>query len=117
MEAAADAAGRRGVTGADCVMDCHGYRMAENLNPAPMLALMRMANQPYRDGLRTAIIVDAPQSFQLLWRAAKPLLSEKTKQKIRFVSREEAVKLLVALSGPEAAEVVDGVMRLNRGTE
>mmetsp|Transcript_28297 Transcript_28297/g.71076 ORF Transcript_28297/g.71076 Transcript_28297/m.71076 type:complete len:366 (+) Transcript_28297:90-1187(+) len=116
MEAAANAAKRRGVVGADTVMDCHGYRVADNLNPAPMLALMRMANQPYRDGLRTAIVVDAPQSFQLLWRAAKPLLSEKTKQKIRFVSREEALKLLVALNGPQATEEVDRVMRLNRGT-
>jgi len=116
MEAAANAAKRRGVVGADTVMDCHGYRVADNLNPAPMLALMRMANQPYRDGLRTAIIVDAPQSFQLLWRAAKPLLSEKTKQKIRFVSRQEAVQLLVTLSGSQAADEVNRVMRLNRDT-
>merc|ERR1712060_567617 len=86
-------------------------------NPAPMLALMRMANQPYRDGLRTAIIVDAPQSFQLLWRAAKPLLSEKTKQKIRFLSREEAFQLLIKLNGLNAAQAVDRVMRLNRGAE
>jgi len=117
MEAAAKAAMRRGVIGADVVMDCHGYRMADNLNPAPMLALMRMANQPYRDGLRMAIIVDAPQSFQLLWRAAKPLLSEKTKQKIRFLSREEAFQLLIKLSGLSAAQEVDRVMQLNRGSE
>jgi len=117
MEAAAKAARQRGVTGGDTVMDCYGYRMADNLNPAPMLALMRMANQPYRDGLRMAILVDAPQSFQMLWQAAKPLLSEKTKQKIRFVSREEAFQLLVTLNGPQAAQEVDHVMRLNRGAE
>jgi hypothetical protein len=117
MEAAALAARRRGAPGADTIMDCHGYRMADNLNPAPLLALMRMANQPYRDALRTAIVVDAPASFQMLWRAAKPLLSEKTKRKIRFLSREEAVKLLVTLNGPRAAQAVDRVMRLNRGAE
>jgi hypothetical protein len=117
MEAAALAARRRGASGADTIMDCHGYRMADNMNPAPLLALMRMANQPYRDGLRTAIVVDAPASFQVLWRAAKPLLSEKTKRKIRFLSREEAVKLLVTLNGPRAAQAVDRVMRLNRGAE
>merc|ERR1719356_1589969 len=53
----------------------------------------------------------------MLWRAAKLLLSEKTRSKIRFVSREEAFKMLVKLQGPEAAEEVDRVMRLNRGTE
>merc|ERR1712039_217304 len=113
MEAAAKAAVRSGVFAADNIMDCHGYRMADNLNPAPLLALMRMCNQPYRDGLRTAIVVDAPQSFQLLWRLAKPLLSEKTKQKIRFLSREEAFQLLIKLNGLNAAQAVDRVMRLN----
>merc|ERR1712039_451221 len=117
MEAAAKAAVRSGVFAADNIMDCHGYRMADNLNPAPLLALMRMCNQPYRDGLRTAIVVDAPQSFQLLWRAAKPLLSEKTKQKIRFLSREETFQPLIKLNGLQAAQAVDRVMRLNRSAE
>merc|ERR1711933_98469 len=54
---------------------------------------------------------------QLLWRAAKPLLSEKTKQKIRFASREETFQLLVKLNGLQAAQVVDRVMQLNRSAE
>merc|ERR1712048_775618 len=95
----------------------HGYRMSDNLNPAPMLAMMRMVNQASRDGLRMALVVDAPASFKFLWRAARPLLNEKTRGKIRFVSREEAYELLVALNGPEAAGVVDRVMRLNRSHE
>merc|ERR1712048_510808 len=95
----------------------HGYRMSDNLNPAPMLAMMRMVNQAYRDGLRMALVVDAPASFKFLWRAARPLLNEKTRGKIRFVSREEAYELLVSLNGTEAAGVVDRMMRLNRGHE
>merc|ERR1719461_1407946 len=96
---AASRARRQGATNADTVMDCHDYVMRDNLNPAPMLALMKMVNQPYRDCLRTAIVVDAPRSFSMLWRAAAPLLSEKTRKKVRFFSREEAVKLIATTSG------------------
>jgi len=117
MEAASKEATRHGATAADNILDCHGYRMADNLNPAPMLALMRMANQPFRDCLRTAIVIDAPRSFYMLWRAAAPFLSEKTKSKVKFVTREEAVRLLVATSGPTAAAAVDRVMALNRTPE
>merc|ERR1712039_312454 len=62
-------------------------------------------------------IVDAPRSFYMLWRAAAPLLSEKTKSKVRFVSRGEAVALVKASSGPEAAAAVDRTMALNRTPE
>mmetsp|Transcript_53330 Transcript_53330/g.173416 ORF Transcript_53330/g.173416 Transcript_53330/m.173416 type:complete len:259 (-) Transcript_53330:332-1108(-) len=108
---------RPGATGADNIMDCHGYRVADNLNPAPMLALMKMAAQPYRDGLRTAMIVDAPRSFSLLWRVAAPLLSEKTRNKIRFVSKAEAVELIASQSGEKTSAIVDRVMSLNREAE
>lgn len=108
---------RRSAAAADNIVDCHGFRMMDNLNPAPMLALMKMVNQPYRDGLRTAIVVDAPRSFQMLWRAAAPLLSEKTKNKIRFLPRAEAVQHIAAASGAKAAAVIDRVMALNRGAE
>lgn len=117
MAAVLEAAGRerrRGATQCDNLMDCHGYRMADNLNPAPMLALMKMVNQPYRDCLRTAIVVDAPRSFSMLWRAAAPLLSEKTRKKVRFFSREEAVEFIRSTSGPKAAAAVERVMALNR---
>mmetsp|Transcript_88164 Transcript_88164/g.224439 ORF Transcript_88164/g.224439 Transcript_88164/m.224439 type:complete len:374 (+) Transcript_88164:69-1190(+) len=116
MEAASRAR-RPGATGADNIMDCHGYRVADNLNPAPMLALMKMAAQPYRDGLRTAMIVDAPRSFSLLWHVAAPLLSEKTRNKIRFVSKAEAVELIASQSGEKTAAIVDRVMSLNREAE
>merc|ERR1712203_773842 len=108
---------RHGALNADTIMDCHGYRIADNLNPAPMLAMMKMANQPFRDCLQTALVVDAPRSFYMLWRAAAPLLSEKTKSKVRFVSREEAVAHIRASSGSKAADAVDRAMALNRTRE
>mmetsp|Transcript_140426 Transcript_140426/g.448814 ORF Transcript_140426/g.448814 Transcript_140426/m.448814 type:complete len:367 (+) Transcript_140426:74-1174(+) len=108
---------RHGATNADNIMDCHGFRMADNLNPAPMFQLMKMANQPYRDGLRTAILVDAPSSFYMLWRAAQPFLSEKTKSKIRFVSHDEAVALIASTSGAKAAAMVQRIMAENRSAE
>mmetsp|Transcript_92427 Transcript_92427/g.249354 ORF Transcript_92427/g.249354 Transcript_92427/m.249354 type:complete len:360 (-) Transcript_92427:426-1505(-) len=120
MAAVMEAASREkryGATNADTILDCHGYRMVDNLNPAPMLHLMKMANQPYRDGLRTAIVIDAPTSFYMLWRAAQPFLSEKTKSKVRFVSQAEAVQLIASTSGAKAAATVKKVMALNRAAK
>jgi len=114
---AANRARRQGAFGADHIYDLHGFRLTDNLNPAPLLALVKMVSQAYRDGLRRAILVDAPCSFTLFWRVAAPLLSENTRKKVCFVSREAAVELVACESGPQASTIVDRVMTLNRGVE
>jgi len=108
---------RKGASRCDVVLDCEGFAIANHLEPTPVLALMRMVNAPYRDGLRFCIIVDAPGSFQMLWRMAAPLLGTKTKAKVHFVSRAEAKLLLNYTSGVRAALAVAKVMDLNRTPE
>lgn len=117
MEAMHLEAKRNGVAQGDAVWDCHAFSLASWWNPAPLRALIKMAMQPYRDCLRTALIVDAPASFEAVWRVASSLLDEKTRSKMRFVSQEEAVRLIAATHGAKAAQKLDKVMQMNRQPE
>mmetsp|Transcript_114816 Transcript_114816/g.357626 ORF Transcript_114816/g.357626 Transcript_114816/m.357626 type:complete len:342 (+) Transcript_114816:96-1121(+) len=106
-----------GATQGDIVLDCVGFRLLDNLQPAILLALVRAIQQPFRDCLRTAVVVEAPRSFEVVWRHAAPLLRKATKDKIQFRSLEAAVELVSAAHGGQAAKKLERVMRLNRTAE
>uniref|UniRef100_A0A7S4RBQ4 CRAL-TRIO domain-containing protein n=2 Tax=Alexandrium monilatum TaxID=311494 RepID=A0A7S4RBQ4_9DINO len=105
---------RQGATQGDILLDCRGFSLWESFQPALMIALLRAIQQPFRDCLRSAIIVDAPRSFEVVWRSATPLMKPATRLKIQFRSCEAAVELLHAVHGAQAARKVEGIMRLNR---
>uniref|UniRef100_A0A7S1Q1Q4 CRAL-TRIO domain-containing protein n=1 Tax=Alexandrium catenella TaxID=2925 RepID=A0A7S1Q1Q4_ALECA len=108
---------RQGATQGDFVLDCLGFRLLDNLQPAILLSMVRAMQQPFRDCLRTAIIVDAPRSFEVIWRTASPLLRPATKRKVQFLSCEGAVALAHAAHGAQVANKLERVMRLNRTAE
>jgi len=103
-----------GVTQLDAVFDAHGFRIANFLDPRPVVALGTALRYAYRDILRTGIIVDAPRTFTVPWNVFAPLLPATTRDKIRFVSKSEAVQLAGSIAGDNVAEVLDSVMTGNR---
>jgi len=113
LEAAVQAM-RNEATTFDFVADMHGFRLMSNLDPRPTISLMEMLRQPFRDRLRTGIIVDAPKSFAALWNIAYPLVSETTRKKIRFCTHSEAVRQLIDIVGTGPGQVVQDVMAGNR---
>mmetsp|Transcript_93769 Transcript_93769/g.265170 ORF Transcript_93769/g.265170 Transcript_93769/m.265170 type:complete len:375 (-) Transcript_93769:70-1194(-) len=112
---AATKAVRGEATNADLVIDCYGFSLTMNLHPTPMLSLARMANQTYRDILRTAYVVDPPTGLHILWRMLSPLLSERTRAKVCFMSLDEAVELLRQRHGARVADTVLCVAMAHRG--
>mmetsp|Transcript_54227 Transcript_54227/g.136983 ORF Transcript_54227/g.136983 Transcript_54227/m.136983 type:complete len:367 (-) Transcript_54227:151-1251(-) len=97
----------------DIIIDCYGFNHT-HLDPRPIVPLMKMIQQPYRDRLRTAIFVGAPSAFNLLYRVGSRLVNENTRRKAMFASPEEAVAHVAKTGGGEAARTLKGVLSLNR---
>jgi ribosomal protein S28E/S33 len=96
------------------VGDLHGFRISNNLNPEPVLALARMLQQPYRDRLHTAFLIDAPWSFSSLWRVFSGAVTEATRAKVNFAQQDEAMQCFRNLVGTAATDKIVQVMESNR---
>ncbi|CAJ1418805.1 unnamed protein product [Effrenium voratum] len=99
----------------DAVVDCFGFDLRYNLDPRPMIGIAELLRQPYRDRLRSVLLVDAPWMIQPVWRIVQPLLPPVTQQKFRFLTAGEAVEVIQGRQGPHSARVLQHVMRQNRG--
>lgn len=91
----------------DVVCDCRGFQLFKNLDPRPTIASMEMLRHAYRGRLRCGFLVEAPFAFHILWRIACKVLPQSTQNKIRFVTKDEAVAAVEHLSGSTAAAVVE----------
>lgn len=98
----------------DCVIDCHGFRTLENLDPRPLVASILVMRHPYRNCLRSAIIVDAPSSFSVLWRALQRFVSPEVRQRVHFMNKIEAEALINSRMGSRAGHKILEVMERNR---
>jgi len=107
-------ASRHGAESADVIIDCQGFRLSNNLDPRPAVGAVHVMRHPFRDCLRTGIIVDAPPAFSIMWRALLPVMSEEITKRVVFLSREEAEVYLAQRVGASAAADVSKVMERNR---
>jgi len=98
----------------DMVLDCHGFRLARNLDPRPTVALTEMLKHPFKGRLRAGFIVEAPLAFNAMWKVGARAMSETTRQKMRFVTKQEALAELKISGGDVAALTVERVMEGNR---
>lgn len=105
---------RHGADRIDVVLDCHGFRLSSNLDPRPALHAAQIIKQLYRDRLRSCLLVDAPTTFDALWRAIRPVLKPDVRQRIRLASAEEAARQVERASGTQAAAQLRAVMAANR---
>lgn len=98
----------------DMVLDCHGFRLGRNLDPRPTVALTEMLKHPFKGRLRVGFIVEAPLAFNAMWKVGARAMSEVTRQKMRFVTKQEALAELKISGGDVAALKVERVMEGNR---
>lgn len=98
----------------DVVVDCHSFTLRYNLDPRAVIGIAELLRQPYRDRLRTVMMVDAPAMIQPVWSIVQPLLPPATQRKFRFLEADEAEQAIEELQGAESAAILRHVMQGNR---
>jgi hypothetical protein len=83
-----------GVETATHIWDLHGMQLRLNLNPVPLVAMVRAAEGYFAERMHALIIIDMPRMATFLKDAVWPLLPENTKAKVKFMTPEEAKRYL-----------------------
>lgn len=105
-----------GATTFDMLFDCEGFH-AGHLDVRVLLPLTRMIQQPFRDRLRSAVIVAAPAAFGLIYNCCAQFMSEVTRRKVCFLTPEEAVEHVLGTGGRDAAEAVARTLASTRAVK
>jgi hypothetical protein len=79
-----------GVETATHIWDLHGMMLRLNWNPAPLVAILKMAEGYFAERMHQLIIIDMPKMAGFLKDAVWPLLPEKTAAKVKFLTAAEA---------------------------
>merc|ERR1719291_455799 len=103
-----------GVETASHIWDLHGMSMRMNLNPAPLGQMLQVAEGYFVERMHRLIIVEMPRMAGFLKDAVWPLVPEKTKEKIKFVTPEEAKEFLRSESPADVSDRIASVMDQNR---
>ena len=74
-----------GVESWNWVLDFHGFSI-KDCDPRLAKIFLNLAAEHYPERLGHFFIVDAPSLFSTLWKAIKPFIDPKTKEKIMFLS-------------------------------
>ncbi|CAE7640795.1 unnamed protein product [Symbiodinium sp. CCMP2592] len=98
----------------DWIMDFHGADFRNHLDPRVMISIGEMMQQPYRDRLRSVILVDFPFILRPMMNIALPFLPVKTRNKVYRLSADAAVNQIKEFQGHRAAQIVQQVVRENR---
>merc|ERR1719382_875706 len=103
-----------GVHSATHIWDMHGMSKRLNLNPAPVAEMLQAAQLYFAERVHELVIVDMPRWMGLLKDAVWPMVPERTRQKVRFMTAEQA-KTHVASSCPsKIAARISAAMDQNR---
>jgi len=103
-----------GVQTATHIWDLHGMSMRMNLNPAPLGHMLQVAEGYFVERMHRLIIVEMPRLAGCLKDAVWPLVPEKTKDKIKFMTADEAKQYLRNECSTDVSERIEGVMEQNR---
>merc|ERR1712113_496523 len=103
-----------GVQTATHIWDLHGMSMRMNLNPAPLGQMLQVAEGYFVERMHRLIIVEMPRMAGFLKDAMWPLVPEKTKQKIQFMTPMQAKEYLERECSAEVSDRISGVMSQNR---
>lgn len=103
-----------GVSTMTHVWDLHGLKIMLNLNPAAVLALLRVLEAYFAERMHQLLVVDAPRSAQFLIDAVWPLVPERTRQKVAFLSADAALLRLEASCEAGVFSRIRAAMQENR---
>jgi len=96
------------------IWDMHGLRIMLNLNPAAVLALLRVLEAYFAERMHQLLVVDAPRAAQFLVDAVWPMVPESTRQKVAFLSADAVLLRLEAGCGADVFGHIQMVVRENR---
>jgi len=103
-----------GVESAIHVWDLHGMMLYLNMNPAPLLQILKMAEGYFAERMQELIIIEMPRMAMFLKDIAWPLVPEKTRNKIKFMTPEAAELQMQAQFEPRTVARITTCMQQNR---
>lgn len=103
-----------GVSTMTHIWDVHGMRIMLNLNPAAILALLRVFEAYFAERMHQLIVVDRPRSAQFLIDAVWPRLPESTRQKVVFLNFDATLLRLEESCRSDVFDRIRTVMHENR---
>jgi len=103
-----------GVSTMSHIWDLHGLKIMLNLNPAAVLAFLRVLEAYFAERMHQLLIVDFPSSAQFIVDAVWPLVPESTRKKVAFLRADAALLRLEASCGADVFGRIRAVMRENR---
>jgi len=103
-----------GVQQATHVWDLHGLSLRMNLNPLPLVYMLQAAESYFAERMHRLIIIDMPRLANVLKDTVWPLVSERTKQKVRFMTSEQAREHFADQCPVESSSRIAKVMADNR---
>jgi len=96
------------------VADMHGFSPSLYMDPYGLQELGESLGSVFADRFASIIIVDFSIVAQGIWRLAKPLLSEKTQNKISFVSCKKARELVTERFAESTSARITSSFDINR---
>jgi len=106
-----------GVETAVHVWDLHGMRFRfSDMNPSTYVQMASSVEAYFAERMHMLIIVEMPRLAGFLKDAVWPLVSEKTKSKVKFMTLEQAREYLRATCDAEASNRIFAAMEENRNS-
>jgi len=97
------------------IWDLHGMQFRiSDLNPSPLIQMVQSLEGYFAERLQELIIIDMPRMALALKDAIWPLVPEKTKRKVRFVTSAQAKEYIQAKCDAEVASRIRAIMEQNR---
>uniref|UniRef100_A0A7S2NIF9 CRAL-TRIO domain-containing protein n=1 Tax=Alexandrium andersonii TaxID=327968 RepID=A0A7S2NIF9_9DINO len=103
-----------GVSTMTHVWDMHGMRLMMNLNPRAVLQLLNVLEGYFVERMHELLVVDAPQAAHFLVEAIWPMVSERTRKKVFFLSAKDALSHLQKTCASPFAMQMGALVELNR---
>mmetsp|Transcript_103024 Transcript_103024/g.276795 ORF Transcript_103024/g.276795 Transcript_103024/m.276795 type:complete len:197 (+) Transcript_103024:3-593(+) len=103
-----------GVESAIHVWDLHGMMMYLNMNPAPLLQIVKTWDSYFAERMQELIIIDTPRMAIFLKDIAWPLVPERTRNKIKFMTLEAALLQMQTELEPQTCARITACMQQNR---
>jgi len=104
-----------GVETAIHIWDLHGMKFrVSDLNPSPLIQMAQSLEGYFAERLQELIIIEMPRMALTLKDAIWPLVPEKTRSKVRFMTLEQAQEYMQEKCDPEVASRVLSIMEQNR---
>jgi hypothetical protein len=90
------------------LIDCHGFQWAKAPPLKQVREAFRILQRHYPLCLGGLYVLNASPAIQTVWHMLSPMLTERTKKKVSFLSSQEAPSVLRTVIGADNLEVEFG---------